>query len=113
MSVNINELKGTKLKKEIGLRRVIKRWHNHNNTGGNFGINLYVSEPLDYSSKAFEITGEHDTSGIVRRLRFGALYQGGGERVFDNTLFMDWDYVRLVDFLKTRIEEENNRSVKK
>ena len=38
--VTIEQLKGPNLKRDLHMFRVVKRWHNHNTTGGNFGINL-------------------------------------------------------------------------
>ena len=102
--ININQLKGTNLKKDVGLHRVLKRWHNHNKTGGNFGINLY---PMDHASKKFEITGEHDTDGTVRRLRFGELYQVG-QTLFDNEYYSLWDYDKLVCFIKNHINAQGD-----
>lgn len=103
--ININELKGTNLKKDVGLKRVLKRFHNHNNSGGNFGINLYPTDPMDHTRKKFEITGEHDTDGNVRLLRFGELYQVG-QTLFDNEYYSLWDYDKLVCFIKNYIDKK-------
>lgn len=66
------ELTGRKLKRDLGLKSASYRYHNKNNTGGNFGINLIASEEGD---KDYELTGHYDTAGVIRSLKFGELYQ--------------------------------------
>ncbi len=91
--ISINELKGFNLKKDLKLKRVIKRWHNKNKSGGNFGINLKCHEEPHY-----EITGYHDLEGNIYNLSVGELYQCG-TTVFKRDSCMKWDYKRLVTLL--------------
>ena len=70
--ITISELKGNRLKKDLGLERAFFRWHNKNKTWGNFGINLITKGDSDN----FELTGNYRRpSGEVYSLRFGILYQ--------------------------------------
>jgi hypothetical protein len=96
--VNILELNGTRLKKDLNLRKVVKRWHNHNNSGGNFGINLYTGGQTDY-----EITGNHDLIGTVTTLRFAELYRAVGPEIIsrrNNPETLTITYPELVLILK-------------
>ena len=68
-----SELTGRKLKRDLGLKRALYRYHNKNNTGGNFGINLMAGE--DY--KDYELTGHYDTDGVIQQIKLGELYQVG------------------------------------
>jgi hypothetical protein len=72
------ELTGNTLKKLLGAKRVMYRWHNKNKTGGNFGINIYFSEEFNRETDK-EITGFYDTNGDIRSLYFSPLYSAGGK----------------------------------
>lgn len=67
------DLTGRKLKRDLGLKSASYRWHNKNNTGGNFGINLIAEE----GDKDHELTGTYDTEGVIRSLKYGELWQVG------------------------------------
>ena len=97
--ININELKGFNLKKDINLKRVIKRWHNKNKSGGNFGINLMTGGPKDY-----ELTGYHTINGDIYSLGLGELYQVN-TRIIDRDNYKDWDYEKLVNLVKKVIHD--------
>lgn len=94
MSLSIEQLKGTKLKKDLGLYRVIKRWHNKNNSGGNFGINLIKSP--EWQDKHFELTGYHDLSGYIYSLKFSELYQAGGTTLITHDNKYEYNYEQLI-----------------
>ena len=68
----IKELDGRGLKRDLGATRAAYRWHNKNNRGGNFGINIY-----GIAGKDFEITGSYDDQGQICVLRFGYQYRAG------------------------------------
>lgn len=71
-SINISELKGNTIKKELGAKRCMFRWHNKNNSGGNFGINI-----IGINGKNYELSGFYDHHGNVCNLRFGYIYEAG------------------------------------
>lgn len=98
--ININELKGYNLKRDLKLRRVLKRWHNHNKTGGNFGINLITGTRPDY-----EITGYHNLNGEIWNLSIGELYQCG-TTLFKRDNMENWDYTRLTNLLNKLINKK-------
>lgn len=74
--MHINELKGNRLKKSLSLLQAIKRYHNRNNSGGNFAFNLYFDKQHT-RGKSFEISGYHDTTGAITEIRFGYLWVPG------------------------------------
>jgi hypothetical protein len=101
--INIKELNGAKLKKNVPLDRVMKRWHNHNNSGGNFGINLYPNaEQYVYggTSKAYELTGYHDKEGNIYSLRMSFLYSGNGAVLISKENYQGYTYDNLISTLK-------------
>jgi len=63
--INISELKGQQIKNALGIVRAIKRYHNKNKSGGNFGFTLIKGD------RWFDLNGYHDLSGHVKGLRFG------------------------------------------
>lgn len=67
--MNIKELNGNAIKKALKAKSVCFRWHNRNNSGGNFGINI-----RGLPKGEFEITGNYDTQGIVYGLCFGTIF---------------------------------------
>lgn len=97
--INIKELRGPKLKKDLGLRRVVKRWHNRNKSGGNFGINL-----MTFKEPNYEITGYHDLKGNVTSLRVGELW-GVGTTIFSKDTMHKWTYDKLILLLKKMIKK--------
>jgi len=98
--ININELKGYNLKKDLELRRVLKRWHNKNTRGGNFGINLMTNTKPDY-----EITGYHNLKGEITNLSVGELYQCG-TTMFTKDTMENWNYERLINLLNKLINKK-------
>lgn len=66
------DLKSKEIKKRFDANSVAFRWHNKNKSGGNFGINIH-----DVNGQDYQITGEYNTDGILRGLRFGFIYQAG------------------------------------
>ena len=74
--MHIDELKGARLKKSLKLFQAIKRYHNRNNSGGNFAFNLYFDEQHS-RGKSFEISGYHDKTGAITEIRFGYLWELG------------------------------------
>lgn len=69
--LNIIDLRGTTLKKLLGFDRAMKRYHNKNKSGGNFGFTLIKSKnekrKKDYW---FNLHGIYDTEGNIRSLGF-------------------------------------------
>ena len=94
--INIKELKGQNIKKACGLIAAVKRWHNHNNSGGNFGINLITGKKQDY-----EITGYHNLDGNITNLSFGFLYRAGVHVPEKETM----DFNALMTFMNRIIEK--------
>jgi len=76
--MKIDELKGNKLKKSLSLFQAIKRYHNRNNSGGNFAFNLYFDEQHS-RGKSFEISGYHNPEGAITEIRFGYLWELGAK----------------------------------
>lgn len=70
--MKIQDLKSIEIKKRFGAKRVRFRWHNKNNSGGNFGINV-----IGVNGKDYEITGRYNVEGTLRSLRFGPIFQNG------------------------------------
>ena len=70
--MNIIQLNGNAIKKSLGIKRAMFRWHNKNKTGGNFGINLFGVNGIDC-----ELTGSYDINGNIISLRFGRIYEAG------------------------------------
>lgn len=99
--INIKDLRGPKLKKDLVLRSVVKRWHNKNKSGGNFGINLYP-----FNEPNYEITGYHDLKGNVTSLRVGVLWQVGTQ-IFTKNTMDKWTYDKLISVIKKLIEKPN------
>lgn len=73
MVVYIDLLTGNNLKKSLGVYKVKKRYHNKNKRGGNFGIDVWVTDaPFNTPGyKAFQFSGEHNLAGEIYNLRFG------------------------------------------
>lgn len=71
--INITELTGPVLKKQLPIKRAKKRYHNKNKSGGNFGFTLMSEEQPD-----FEMVGYHDRNGTIINLRIKLLWQAGG-----------------------------------
>jgi len=95
------ELTGTVIKKELGARRCVQRWHNKNKSGGNFGFNIYFSEEFDRATDK-EITGEYNRDGDIINLRFGTLWQLGGSVPADAIE----SKTALFDYIRKYIESE-------
>jgi hypothetical protein len=80
----MDDLKGTKLKKALGkgvARRVVKRYHNKNNTGGNFAVDIRITDDPNVEGdpwkarRYLELSGLHDLTGKVRRLSIGRMWK--------------------------------------
>ena len=70
--MNIKEVKGLVLKKLMGAERSSFRWHNKNNNGGNFGIEIRGIE-----GKNYEISADYNSLGNFFQIRFGYIYEAG------------------------------------
>jgi hypothetical protein len=90
--MNIKDLNGKILKKELNCKSCHYRWHNKNNSGGNFGINI-----LGIENKDFELSGNYDKNGSLGGLRFGYLFCAGHPLIFDS-------FNELIEFMKKRIK---------
>jgi len=97
MSVNIKELNGRTIKKALNAKRVSKRWHNHNNSGGNFGIDIV---PQD--GQNMELTGNHNTSDIVTILEFGPQFSLG-QKIITPSNYQDVTIDDILTFLQTEM----------
>jgi len=62
--INISELKGQQIKNATGIETAVKRYHNRNKSGGNFGFTLRKGD------RWFDLNGYHDLGGHVKGLRF-------------------------------------------
>lgn len=99
--MNIKELNGRKLKKDLGLKSCLKRWHNkHVDKSGNFGYNLIVGD----GKQDYEITGDYNSKGEIYSLDFGELYEapsvvliGKGRNV---------DYEQMIRIIKKILKED-------
>lgn len=99
--IDITELKGTNLKKDLKLDRALKRWHNKNKSGGNFGINLYQKD----DKPDYQITGYHNLNGDVTGLSVAQLYQAG-PTIFSKGEHSEWNYPKLIKFLTKILARE-------
>ena len=72
-----SELTGRRLKRDLYLDRANQQWHNKNNSGGNFGFNLW-NEPRGFG-KNWELSGVYNIKGEVMSLGFGRMSQAGTE----------------------------------
>lgn len=97
--MKIQELNGTKLKKDLGLRRVIKRYHNRNKSGGNFAYNLLMAGEK-VGAIHFELHGYHDIDGHITSLKLGRLYQLPFMTLIEFKTGKTCDYGELVETLK-------------
>lgn len=96
--VNIKELNGARLRKDLGLKAVVKRWHNHNNHGGNFGFNLIRGD------NDLEITGYHNVEGLVYILNIKPIYSGGGFPLINRDNHSTITYSDLITSMKSYME---------
>lgn len=99
MVVFIDMLKGPNLKRDLGVRRVIKRWHNKNNSGGNFGINIL----MNVGDKDYELTGYHNVSGEVYSLTLAPLYRAVGRKIIRPDNYRDMMYKDLIAQIRYNI----------
>ncbi len=70
--LTMNQVTGSAFKKEVGFKRAIKRYHNKNKSGGNFGFTL-----IDKNDKWYDLHGFHDTNKKVSNVRFGKYSETG------------------------------------
>ena len=75
--INIKELKGQEIKKQLNAFSCAFRWHNKNKSGGNFGINIYFTKEFNRDTDK-EITGYYNKEGNIYSLNFSPLYSAGG-----------------------------------
>lgn len=69
--MNIKDLKGKRLKKLLNFNRAIKRYHNKNKSGGNFGFTLVKITPSKRKEEVWlTLDGVYDTEGRIRILSF-------------------------------------------
>ena len=74
--LKITDIPGGKLKKALGLKSATKRYYNKNLKGGNFAIDI---DAMNSKTRAgYELTGVHDTDGVIRGLMIGLRYGTGG-----------------------------------
>ena len=65
--IKINELKGTRFKKDLGLLRAIKSYQNkHKNKSGNFGFTLIIEK--DKKEVWFRIDGDYNINQQITKL---------------------------------------------
>lgn len=93
--MNIQDIKGNRLKKSLSLFQAIKRYHNRNNSGGNFAFNMYFDEQHS-RGKSFEISGYHNPEGAITEIRFGYLWELGTKT--DNQYFETYD--KLIKYIQ-------------
>jgi len=77
--ININELRGQKLKKDLGVYKAIKRYHNkHRDGSGNFGFTIRQDK------RWFTLDGDYNRNGEITCLYFG-LFSEAGEKISINS----------------------------
>ena len=69
MGLMFSDLTGPKLKKMLGANRALRRYHNKNKSGGNFGINIYTE-----GKGSFEINGRYNPNGEIISIDIGRLW---------------------------------------
>src|SRR5260221_8767031 len=102
--MNIKELNGRSMKKHFNCKTSAFRWHNKNNSGGNFGLEI---RGLD--GKNYEINGYYDSNGNIRNLRFGYVfhtYTRLSAMTFEGLI----NEIRLI-ILRTKEEEERRNEI--
>lgn len=99
-----SELTGLRLRKSLHLMSASYRYHNKNQTGGNFAINLINKR---YDMDNYELSGYYNTEGKIVHLRFGGMYRLGTKYV----TVAGMTYADLIDTIKAamdRLEVINN-----
>jgi len=99
-----DEISGPKLKKALQSHNVLRchqRWHNQNQKGGNFGINI-IMNPRHKFGKDYQLIGEYDTEKRITALKFGKLFQGGSNYPINNLYTLT--FAQLIDIIKNRID---------
>jgi len=92
------ELNGNKLKKDLGISRVCKRYHNsHVDGSGNFGFTVVNGENW------YTLDGEYTSAGIITKISFGSYGLGG----WDKNIFIP-EYSPLIEYIKNLITGNNN-----
>ena len=69
MAINIKNFNGRTLKKVFNAKRAAFQYHNKNNSGGNFAINIIFEDRP--TSRQFH--GEYTTEGFIYSLQFNGL----------------------------------------
>ena len=74
--MNIKELRGTKLKKDLEFKTAVMRYHNKNkHRNSNFGFTL-----IDDKDRWFSLDGRYNQDGNIVYLNFG-LFSEAGSRI--------------------------------
>jgi hypothetical protein len=112
--INLNQLKGTTLRKIFGATRTAFGYHNkHKDGSGNFGINIIFEREgmIDagcgiktQDRSIYDITGAYQPDGSLYSLSFGVLYQAGSRGLEDMT------FEEFVEFAKKYIETWNKNN---
>lgn len=93
--IKIDELKGARLKKDLGLDRAIKRYHNkHVDGSGNFGFTLIKN------GKWYTLDGDYTRDGFVYHLHFGAFSSTSSKVEIEN-------YEELLEKIKSELTYPN------
>ena len=96
--MNYQELNGSKLRKDLEVAKVRKRYHNkHIDGSGNFGFTV-----ID-GGNWYTLDGEYVTSGILARITFGTYGFGNW---FKNIYTPE--YNRLITYIKKLIATNSN-----
>ena len=90
-----SDLTGAKLKKMLGANKASRRYHNKNNSGGNFGINIYTD-----GKDSFEINGKYNTKGEITSMGIGKLWGMPTQYRIGNT-----DKTQLLKFIKEKYNQ--------
>jgi len=102
LAVNMNQLTGPKLKKELNLIKATKRYHNKNKSGGNFGIDLRITP----KGKWFTISGYHNLDNEVTSARIGKSFNPGMTLINPNN-YKFADYREFISTISRHIKTES------
>ncbi len=109
--MNIKELNGARIKKDLlGVEVVNKDWHNKNKSGGNFGFTICVRkaphllEPSNY----YQLRGQYRKDGTIYALNFGIAYDFTMGNVVSNIENLTYQELIAImrDFIKQKRMED-------
>jgi hypothetical protein len=106
--VRVGELTGSKLKKDLGAIRAIKRYHNkHRDGSGNFGFTIVKHDPAlentyHEGERWFNVNGDYAGNGCVVRLDAG-LFSQAPSRIESGALET---YKSIIEAIKVRFEAQ-------